>query len=202
MKYFIIGLHASGKQSIIDILSENGIKCGKHFSNYVYNEHDNLYNGDKYEFYESSEIFKIFENSAYVYIHEIPSKSIININTHKYFEGITKYEFDENEVFALSPDQLLSIPLTSIKEPVCFIWVDNTRSNRKNRFMAENRHYIFNEREEIEMRDMGAVVKHMYNFKDSHILYFTNEEPERIATIIYSIVKHEDLLPMYIEHYK
>ena len=33
MKYFIVGMHGSGKQELFDILSKQNITCGKLFSN-------------------------------------------------------------------------------------------------------------------------------------------------------------------------
>ena len=189
MKYIIVGLHCSGKQEVIDILKENNIKCGSVFSN-IPPQTKNLYN--TYEYYDISEINKIFENNAYIFMQEVQGN--FNTSSFKYFEGLSKYEFDNNDVFCLSPDQVLNIVPCSIKEPICFIWLDNKKSNRKNRHINENREYNFNERESLEKRNINAFVKTLYS---SDVLYFTDEEPERVAAIVYSIVKHPDLFEMY-----
>lgn len=189
MKYIIVGLHCSGKQEVIDILKENNIKCGSVFSN-IPPQTKNLYN--TYEYYDISEINKIFENNAYIFMQEVQGN--FNTSSFKYFEGLSKYEFDNNDVFCLSPDQVLNIVPCSIKESICFIWLDNKKSNRKNRYINENREYNFNERESLEKRDINAFVKTLYS---SDVLYFTDEEPERVAAIVYSIVKHPDLFEMY-----
>lgn len=189
MKYIIVGLHCSGKQEVIDILKENNIKCGSVFSN-IPPQTKNLYN--TYEYYDISEINKIFENNAYIFMQEVQGN--FNTSSFKYFEGLSKYEFDNNDVFCLSPDQVLNIVPCSIKESICFIWLDNKKSNRKNRYINENREYNFNERESLEKRDINTFVKTLYS---SDVLYFTDEEPERVAAIVYSIVKHPDLFEMY-----
>ena len=70
MKYFIIGLHASGKQEIIDMLRELGISCGKLFSN-MEEPSPNIYNSLNYELYSNKDVMDIFENNAYVFIQEM-----------------------------------------------------------------------------------------------------------------------------------
>lgn len=197
MKYFIVGLHASGKQEVLDNLKTKNIRCGNIFSNLddsTAMSSKNTYTN--YEYYDISEISKIFENNAYIFLQEVPSISSVN-SAYKYYEGLSKYEFDNNDVFVLSPDQVLNIVPSAIKEPVCFIWLDNKKANRKNRYIQEKRTYDFNERETIEKRDINAFVKHIYNTKDSHVLYFTDELPERISTIIYTLIKHPDLTDLY-----
>lgn len=204
MKYIIVGLHSSGKQSIIDFLTDHNISCGKLFSNLDKNaltqqESDNIYNIKNYETYDMSEICSIFENNAYIFIKDMDLLEPIpfSFTAFKVMEGLSKYEFETHDVFMLSPDQLLSISPNSIKEPVCFIWVDNNKANRKNRHRSENRNYNFNEREAIERKDINSFVKSMYGFNKSHVLYFNNEEPERVATIIYSLIKYPDLINIY-----
>lgn len=204
MKYIVVGLHSSGKQNIIDFLTDHGVACGKLFSNInkeslTSDEYNNIYNIKNYEIYDMSEIHTIFENNAYIFIKDMDLLSPIpfSVSAFKIMEGLSKYEFETHDVFMLSPDQLLSISPNTIKEPICFIWVDNNKANRKNRHRFENRNYNFNEREAIERRDINSFVKSMYSFNKSLVLYFNNEEPERIATIIYSLIKYPDLLNIY-----
>ena len=99
----------------------------------------------------------------------------------------------------MSPDQLFAISPTSIKDDVTFIWMDNHKKNRLNRYYTEKRTYNFNNRETIENKDSSSFVKFLYGFEKSNVLYFTNEEPSRVAAIIYSAIKHPDLLPTYIK---
>lgn len=198
MKYFIIGLHSSGKQEVVDILTKLGIKCGRHFSN-IDKASEYVYGSYNYELYTCQDINDVFENNAYIFIQELQSS--FNVNAYKFFEGLSKYSFDNNEVFILSPDQLLTISPKAIDEEVCFVWMDNTLANRRNRYVSEKRFYNFVERDTIEKNDMQSFVKNLYGFNDSSVLYFTNEEPSRIATIIYSVIKHPELLPLYIKNF-
>lgn len=203
MKYFIVGLHASGKHEVINNLKKMDIKCGNIFSNIEQpksSDSSNIYNINNYEYYDISEICKMFENNSYLFMQEIPGLTAFD-SSCKYYEGLSQYDFDNNDVFVISPDQLLNILPNSIKEPICFIWMDAKQSTRRTRFYNENRLYNFNEREAIEKRDINLFVKTMYGFNDSSVLYFNNEEPERVAAIIYSLIKHPDLFDIYIKKF-
>lgn len=200
MKYIIIGMHSSGKQEVADILENNGIKCGRLFTNLDNPSAPEVYNGSNYEQYTYKDINEIFENNAYVFMQEFPfGDEQLNVSACKYYEGLSLYEFENNDVFIMSPDQLFTVSPTSIKDEVTFIWLDNPKKDRMNRYHAERRTYSFYNRENIEFKDSGSFVKFLYGFDKSRVLYFTNEDPMRIAAIIYSVVKHPELLPIYTE---
>ena len=199
MKYFIVGLHASGKQEVADMLKGLGVKCGKLFSD-VENASEELYNSYNYELFTQQDVNEVFENNAYVFIQEVQTDPT-TFHAYRIYEGLTKYEFDQNEVFVLSPDQVVSIPQSSINEEVCFVWLDNTKPNRSARYHSEKRQYNFNNRDEVERRDIDTFVKNIYSFNDSKVLYFTNEEPSRVATIIYTLINHPDLLGLYAQNF-
>ena len=198
MKYFILGLHSTGKQEVADILEKLGIKCGKLFSNII-KPSESLYNSYNYELYSDKDIIDVFENNAYVFIHELDNNQIPS--EYKKYEGLSKYTVDQNDVFVLSPDQLLNIIPNSINDNVCFIWRDGTTNNRKSRFRAEKRLYNFTDRDYIEKRDIQSFVKYMYGFDNSRVIYFNDEEPCRVATIIYSLIQHPELLPLYEKNF-
>lgn len=198
MKYFIVGLHASGKQEIVSELEKLGVKCGKNFTNCDFLT-DEIYNSKNYEQYSIMDINNVFENDAYIFMHELPDAGKMNFTAHRWYEGLSKYAFDQNDVFILSPDQLLEITPKAINEEVCFVWLDNNKANRSNRYHNEKRLYNFNTRDEIERKDLGSFIKSIYSFNNSHILYFTNEEPVRVATIIYTLIKHPDMFELYTE---
>lgn len=194
MKYFIIGLHSNGKWEVATMLKNMGVKVGKLFTNY-----DKLsYNKDNYMVYQFEDINRIFENQAYIFFKESPE---FNVSAYKIYEGLSLYEYDNNDVFVLNPDQVISIPPAFIKEPVTFVWLDSTKSARKTRYNYENRDYGFNIREEIESKDINVFVKTIYGFNNSPVLYFQNESPERVATIIYSLIKHPDLNDLYANNF-
>lgn len=201
MKYIIIGMHSSGKQEVADHLEKLGISCGRLFSNVDAPSHK-IYNGLNYELYTMKDVSEIFENNAYIFIHEFPECDAINVSsTNKWYEGLSRYEFENNEVFVLSPDQLFAISPTSIKDDICFIWMDNTKQERLNRYYTEKRSYSFSTRETVEKKDSSSFVQVLYDFNKSKVLYFTNEDPLRVAAVIYSLIKHPELLPVYTESY-
>lgn len=197
MKFFIVGLHCSGKQEVLDILEKNGVRCGKQFSN-IEEPSPNIYNSYNYELYSMCDINDIFENNAYIFINELENKYI---NSYKYFEGLTRYEFDNNDVFTISPDQLLHISQSVIKEDICFIWMDNNTTDRMNRYKREKREYGFIQKDDIEKRDIDSFSKTIYNFNNSKVIYFTNEEPCRVATIVYALIKHPELMDIFVENF-
>ena len=192
-------MHCSGKQEVADILENNGISCGRLFTNFDNTSESDIYNIFNYEQYTVKDINEIFENNAYIFMQEFPSGNFININAQKYYEGLSLYEFDNNDVFVMSPDQLFSISPSSIKDDICFIWLDNTKRERLNRYYAERRSYSCSYREDVESKDSNSFVKFLYGFEKGRVLYFTNEDPNRIAAVIYSLIKHPDLLPIYID---
>lgn len=198
-------MHSSGKQEVVDILENYGINCGRLFTNLQNSAEPNIYNGSNYEQYSSKDIHDVFENNAYIFMHEFPfgdDISMLNlVNSAKYYEGLSLYEFENNDVFVMSPDQLFSISPSSIKDEICFIWLDNTKKERLNRYYTEKRTYSFSNREDLETKDSNAFVKFLYGFEKGRVLYFTNEDPNRVAAILYSVIKHPDLLPIYTESF-
>ena len=199
MKFFITGLHSSGKQEVVDTLVGMGVKCGKLFTN-MEDMSEDVYNRNNYELYSNDDINTVFENEAYIFIQEHP-QSTIGFKTGRYYEGLSKYTFDQNDVFVLSPDQVLAIPQKTINEPVCFIWLDNTKDNRSSRYYNERRLYNYNERDFHEKQDLNTYVKTLYSFPNSNIIYFNDEVPGRIATIIATMIKHPDTVTDFVKNF-
>lgn len=199
MKFFITGLHSSGKQEVVDTLVGMGVKCGKLFTN-MEDMPECVYNRNNYELYSNDDINTVFENEAYIFIQEHP-QSTVGFKTGRYYEGLSKYTFDQNEVFILSPDQVLAIPQKTINEPVCFIWLDNTKDNRSSRYYNERRLYNYNERDFHEKQDLNTYVKTLYSFPNSSIIYFNDEVPGRIATIIATMIKHPDTVTDFVKNF-
>ena len=191
MKFFIVGLHSSGKSDIVDILERKGISCGHIFSD-ITTPKDNIYNSYNYELYTTKDVNEVFENDAYLFIKECKN------GDQKFYEGLSRYAFENNDVFVLSPDQLLATSFNNIDEDVCFVWVDNTRSNRYNKYFDDRKSYNFKQREELETEDLSTFVKLIYT---KRMLYFSNEEPSRIASIIYTMVKFPETQEIFFENY-
>ena len=199
MKFFVTGLHSSGKQEVINILENMNVKCGKLFTN-LDNLEENVYNKYNYQLYSNDDINTLFENEAYVFIHEFPSVPM-RPNDGYFYEGLSKYTLDQNDVFILSPDQLLSVVQNSIKDDICFIWLDNTKENRETRYYHEKRLYNYHIREEIEKHDLNTYVKMLYSFPNSRIIYFNDEVPARVATIIATMIKHPDTVNDFVKNF-
>lgn len=199
MKYFIVGLHSTGKQEVVDHLEKMGVKCGRIFSN-IEEPSEELYNSRSYELYSNEDINDIFENNAYIFIQELP-QTTMSFKTGKYYEGLSKYSLDQNEVFILSPDQLLAIsPNTLSNEEICFVWLDSTKTRRAARYHSEHRMYNYQNRENHERKDLGAFVKTLYSY-NAPIIYFIDEEPLRVATIIYNTIIHPDTFNLFVKNF-
>jgi hypothetical protein len=191
MKFFIVGLHSSGKSDIVDILERKGISCGHIFSD-ITSPKDNIYNSYNYELYTTKDVNEVFENDAYIFVKELKN------GDQKFYEGLSRYTFENNDVFVLSPDQLLAASFNNINEEICFIWIDNTRSNRYNKYLEDRKRYNFKDRELLESEDLSTFVKIIYT---KPMLYFSNEDPSRIATILYTMVKFPETRQMFIDTY-
>lgn len=200
MKFFIIGFHSSGKHDVAHQLESLGMKYGKLFTNTAdINTNTKLYACGEYEQFDSADVNEIFENNAYIFIHEHNDKNMVNVISHNHFEGLSKHTYDNNDVFVLSPDQFLDIPQTNLPKDVIYVWMDNPRYNRVNRYKSNKYEYNFNAREALEKRDMKDLVKSICS--NGNLLYFTNEDPGRIASIIYAIHAHRDLRDIFVKNY-
>ena len=199
MKFFIVGLHCSGKQEILDILEKQGISVGRLFSN-IETPSPQIYNSYNYELMSTKDINEMFENKAYLFLQELESSA--TTKSYKYYEGLSLWNYDNNQVFALSPDQFISISQKSFRnEEIVLVWVDNNKHNRTERYLSEKRSYSFGEREEIENRDICVFGKSVYSLPNSHVLYFANEEPGRVACSVLTLVEHPEYLPLYEKYF-
>lgn len=189
MKFFVVGLHCSGKHEIRNILTDQNIKCGSLFSDIECPVRE-VYHSDEYERFDSQDINEIFENGAYIFLRELKLGGV------KFYEGLSKYSFDNNDVFIISPDQLVSIPVAKLPKDVCYVWVDNTKSNRYKRYCEDGCGYDFHEKEKMEMENIDTFIK-ILRENNSGILYFVNEEPARISAIIYALIQHPDLFDAF-----
>lgn len=199
MKFFIVGSHASGKQEILDILEKHGVSVGRLFSN-IENASPQIYNSYNYELMSTADINEMFENKAYLFLQELESS--VTTKSYKYYEGLSLWSYDNNQVFALSPDQFIAIPQKAYRgEEIVLIWVDNDKHNRNNRHLNEKRSYSFKEREKIENKDIAVFGKSMYSLPNSHVIYYTNEEPGRVACAVLTLIEHPEYLPLYEKYF-
>ena len=184
-KYILIGFQCSGKMQIADILRDMGVKVGRTFRS-----SDTI--GSQYSLstvvYNIEEVNNIFDNQSYLFIKESQSKS------HNYYEGISFYEYQNNDVFIMTPDQFNTVP--HFDDDVIFIWLDNNTQQRKHRHRMEKRKYDFSKQEMIEHEYVQDFTNRI---GDNAMMYFLNEDPDRVAAILYSVIKHPDLLEVYLK---
>lgn len=184
-KYVVIGFNASGKMSVANKLREMGIKVGQTFRST-----ESV--GNQYSIsstiYDVEEVNNLFESQQYLFIKESVNKA------NKYYEGISHYEYQNNDVFVMTPDQFNTV--ARFDENIIFVWLDNNTTQRRFRHHAEKRKYDFNRQEAIEKEYIQDFTDRL---GDNAILYFCNEEPDRVAAIIYSLINHPDLVETYIK---
>lgn len=195
MKIFIVGRHASGKHEALQCCEDQGIVVGREFTSMA--PHPLVYMDPKAELYSQDDITNIFEMRAYISITGIEETGIVD--SYAYYRGISHHTYDNCDVMVLTPTQLESLNRKLIREHILFVWLDNTQDNRIRRHAEEQRTYSFIEQDDIEDRHGLDFVKCLYNFPNSDVLYFTNEDPARVGTIIASLIKHPDLIPNFIK---
>ena len=104
----------------------------------------------------------------------------------------------------MSPNQFLELDESMVREDTLVIWVDATYEHRLRRYFSNKYTYSFEQVEAFESIYDGSFVDSFYNkihnyplFVDD--LYFINEEPNRLAAIIYSILKDPQIIDLYKE---
>lgn len=198
MKVFIVGKQCTGKLEVLNRLEELGCVVGRPFSNIE--EYDpRIYMDPAYSMYSELDIERIFEQESYIYIHGCRERGVPNAHMIQF--GLSLYTFDGAEVFSLTPEEFLAIQQKKFNEDILIVWLDNTRQDRYVRHNREDRLYNFDQREKEESICDSELCKQIYSVPSAGVLYFNNEVPERIAAIIYSILKHDDLLSIYINNF-
>lgn len=197
MKIFVIGKHSSGKISVLDYCEEAGVRVGREFCNA--SSTAKLHLDKKYELYSDGDISNIFESNAYICLSGIDEIDVLDGYNIK--RGISLYTYDNSDVISLHPQQLLSLNTKNINDEIIFAWLDNNLDNRIRRYADELRDYDFMTVEQAESSIDPEFVKTLYEFPNSRVLYFNNELPERVAAIIIALVKHPDLVDIFIDKY-
>jgi hypothetical protein len=183
-KFIIVGFNGSGKMAVANTLRDMGVKVGQTFRST-----DTV--GNQYSLstivYDVKELNNLFENQAYLFIKESVNKA------NRYYEGISFYEYQTHDVFVMTPDQFNTV--ARFDDNVIFVWLDNNSAQRRSRHRMEKRKYDFIRQEQIEQEYIQDFTDRI---NDNAILYFNNEQPDRVAAIVYSAIKHPDLLDVYL----
>lgn len=197
VKIFITGKHASGKHEVLNICEQMGLRIGREFSN-LSEYNPTIYMDPNYLKYSQQDITNIFESHSYMYISGTDPKVI---DPYSYFNGLSYYTYDNSDIMVVDSTHVCDLNKNLIQDDIVFVWMDNNRDMRIRRYAIEDRKYSFLDREDEEKIYDAEFVKTIYNFKNSNVLYFNNEEPERVAAIIAAIIKHNDLLDIFIKSF-
>lgn len=183
MKYIIVHLHSSNENLIRYYLNELNIKICNIFRTSETNKYTN-----SNIIYTIDDVNQMFENNSYIILDRLTNKD--------YYEGISKYDYEDSDVLLLTPKQFNNI---DINKDDCIIWLDDTLEFRYENYHNSSNHYDFLEEENIEKYSIKECIDKIYKYD---YIYFSNELPERISTIIYSLIKHPELIDLYKLNFK
>ena len=146
-----------------------------------------------YKSYNIDIIKSIFENGAYVFINDVFERIEVQ-------EGLEFDEFDNSDVFVLSIDQFISINTKYISKNDLIVWLDGTRKWRMSNCDSD---YNKSAREALETSCYSAFGNMINNFKTSHknVIYFYEETPERVKTIIKVIANNPKLKEEFVKNF-
>lgn len=185
MKVFVIGNNAVGKNEVLSDLRQLGFKIGKRFASVEGLPGEYYLEG--YQYLDTSEVIKLFEAKSYIFLKEN------NVFDKSFYEGLSTYTYNNNDVFALSFDQFLDIP--KIEKDVVLVWMDGTVQNRRTRHISSRRKYNFIKMDDYERKLGKNFVEKLYQY--DNVLYFNNEDPSRVSAIVASLLKYPDLIKIY-----
>jgi len=187
IKTIIIGLHDSGKQEIREFMKNQGLVACRKFSS----------DPEAYDdYFEPITVKEIFDNNSYLYVDTFFEKQ------SDVFVGATLNDYDNCDFITLSPREFMQIPANRNLGEVVIIWVDNTRSRRFEHWKSKKECTDFNAQEEFEKAGTSNLINYIYKFPNSHVLYFNNEEAERIAAIATAVSKVPELIPIFEKTFK
>ena len=183
MKIWIVGPQGTSKCEIAKLLADDKFKVAKLFSGLSEDELT----------YHKDIIKSIFENGAYVFINDAFERIEVQ-------EGLEFDEFDNSDVFVLSIDQFISINTKYISKNDLIVWLDGTRKWRMSNCDSD---YNKSAREAFETSCYPAFGNMINNFKKSHknVIYFYEETPERVKTIIKVIANNPKLKEEFVKNF-
>lgn len=189
MKYIIVGRHSSNQHYILQILKTLGISVG--FESSTVRDPKGYYLDPNYEYIDVRTANNIFELNEYIYMSSFGDGN---------YKLLPFHTFDSVDVMTMGPEEVNQINIRMVRDEVTFIWVDDTTTVRRRNYIEESRNYDWRNQEEIESVGNADFMDNIY--KLGHVLYFTNEDPHRVATTIYTLIKYPNLLDLYKETYK
>lgn len=188
-------MHCSGKEEILRHLRslqspkgvQDKIKIGRIFTNLENIEARKDIYLPNTVYYDNQDIVNTFEVKAYIYLTEN------TYYTYPFYEGLSQAEYDSNDVFILTPSQVNQISYLDPKN-TCFVWIDTTLQARKDRYEEEGRTYNFDLQEKKDASENQEFIDRIYDCP--HVLYFFNEDPARIASLLSVLLLYPKTFPL------
>lgn len=192
MKIWIVGPQGCLKRDIYRALQEDKFNVGKLFTTLP--DGDITYNRYLYKTYPQSVVNEMFENGQNIFVFEDRKSGV--------FTGLDFAEYDSHDVFVLTPGQFLSINTDQyIGSDSLVVWLDGSLQWRKNNVryddtvLPDDTTYNFNDveaDERIYYRSMFFAMTDLSKTR-KNVIYFNEEEPLRVKTIIKTLAYNPKL---------
>lgn len=204
MKFIITGKHCSGKFEILNEIEEGGMKIGHEFSNITSEYAKQIYIDPQYEAYTIHDINQIFENGSFINIENIAEPTEAP-GAFFYYKGISFDTFDYSDAIVLNPNQVINLNRVTFpgRELIIWIWVDNSYGRRFEYYKENNLKYNFTDEELKENKVIKNFIQEILsNNPNYRLLYFNNEDPSRIASIILALFTYPDLIELFSKTFR
>lgn len=200
MKIWLVGPQGTCKRDIYRLLGADKFKLGKLFTNKQ--EDEITYNKYIYKHFPLEVVNEIFENNSNIFIQTCMT------DDENIYTGLDFSEYDENDVFVLTPEQFVSI------QPQCFkdglvVWLDGSWNWRKNNIIYDEYRcdsdptYNYNEVENMEKTFHRSFYKMMTEMmvNNKNVLYFLEESPNRVKAIIKTITLNPKMKSEFVREF-
>jgi guanylate kinase len=129
MKLIIVGASGSGKDYALNTLRKNGLNCAVKYTTRPNRNFEE--NGIDYHFIKNDQFEKmIINNTMCVY-------QSFNINNDIWYYGFSSNSFQENDIFILTPKELLHLAL-DIRQNCIVLYLNIDKETRYNRLISRN----------------------------------------------------------------
>ena len=201
MKIWLVGPQGTCKRDIYRLLAKNGFRCGKLFTNATLD--DVKYNKYLYKYFPTETINDMFENGSNLFVCSCGE------DQENIYTGLDFCEYDDNDVFVLTPEQFVGISRQQYLKDGLVVWLDGGWVWRKNNISYDEYRtpddptYNYNDVERIE----SSFARHFYRAMTElaatakNVLYFHEENPTRVKTIIKTIALNPKLKSEFIREF-
>lgn len=200
MKIWLVGPQGTCKRDIYRLLGADKFKLGKLFTNKPID--DISYNKYIYKYFPLETVNEVFENNSNIFIQTCLDDS------ENIYTGLDFAEYDENDVFVLTPEQFTAIPTQYFKDGLV-VWLDGGWNWRKNNIVYDEFRYDtdptynYNNVEIAEKSFYKPFCKMMNELiaNNKNVLYFLEESPNRVKAIIKSIALNPKIKAEFVREF-